>query len=74
MRIYTAEELGRCSDYEVQRVFDEIEYKLRVQRKKRNNNRDYQSELEIEACYVYRELQRRDERAKAHKNYIASLS
>ncbi len=74
MRIYTADELGRCSDYEVQRALDEIEYKLRVHRKKRDKNPEYQHELEIEACYVYRELHRRDQRTAAHKKYLASLS
>ena len=74
MRIYTTDELGYCSDYEVQRTYDEIEYKLKILRKKRDFSSNYRRELEIESCYVYRELEKRNSRVAAHKKYLSSLS
>ena len=77
MRIFTREALQYISDNEVERSYRNIQDKINdTRRSKRKGPEAKEAKflLEIEACYVYREIERRRSRKAAHAKYILGLS
>ena len=77
MRIFTRESLQYISDHEVEKQYRNIQDKIWEIRKSKNKNsrlKEQKNILEIEACYVYRELENRRARKTAHAKYILGVS
>ena len=77
MRIFTRESLQYISDHDVERQYRNIQEKIWEIRKSKNRSSRSKEEkaiLEIEACYVYREIENRRARKTAHAKYILGVS
>mgnify|MGYP001248116765 CR=1 FL=1 len=77
MRTFTRESLQYISDYDVEKHYRSIQDKIFEIRKSKNRSsrtKEQKTMLEIEACYVYREIEHRRARKEAHAKYILGVS
>ena len=70
--------LSTMSDYEVEKLYRRIESSIRNLKNKMRSDKSEDIRLklkseEIELCYAFRELESREGRKKAHKDYLSSL-
>ena len=73
------DKLAVMSDYEIETLYRKISGNIRgLQKKARKYNDEYIKEashsFEIESCYVWRELETRRMRKKAHEEYLKNIS
>ena len=66
-RVIKSDRLGRVSNDELSRHYEGITQRIRA---KKRGGADT-SYLEIEACYLYRELEWRKQRVEAHQKYLS---
>ena len=69
MRKHTIDHLATMDENELRSLFFSIKSMIDRKRSRRNNV----GKLEIEMCYVQRELEIRRARHLAHKEYVASF-
>ena len=77
MRIFTRESLQYVSDYEVEKQYRALQDRISEIRRSKNRSprsKEQKFMLETEACYVFRELEKRRARKQAHAKYILEVS
>ena len=71
MQLVNHEKLATMRDEEVVNIQNVFRRKLmKARREKGNSETDYQVQLETELNYIYRELEIREQRRKAHLEYM----
>jgi len=67
MRMYSFDELSKMDEGDLSRIYASLTNRLRSRRKG-----DSREGIEVELCYIYRELEVRRSRKIAHLNYTAA--
>jgi hypothetical protein len=72
MQLVDSDRLAIMREEDVVQIQNVFRRKLMKARRTNDSSDDYQSSLEVELCYIYREIEIRDARRKSHLEYMNS--
>jgi len=72
MQLVDSDRLAIMREEDVVQIQNVFRRKLMKARRTNDNSNDYKEGLEVELCYIYREIEIRDARRKSHLDYMNS--
>jgi hypothetical protein len=70
MQLVDSDRLALMREEDVVQIQNVFRRKLIKAKRESNNTGGYQTSLEVELCYIYREIEVRDSRRKAHLEFM----
>jgi hypothetical protein len=74
MQLVDSDRLALMREEDVVQIQNVFRRKLIKAKRENNNTGGYQASLEVELCYIYREIEVRDSRRKAHLEFMNNRS